>query len=67
MSISDGRGYTPTQAVEIAEAAVLLSGGQVPSWAHDIYVKVANHELTGDEAVELIKARMAAGTGGPST
>lgn len=56
-------GYTPTQAVELAEAAVLLSGGQVPAWARDIYTKIAHGELTGDAAVELIKTRLAQETG----
>lgn len=52
-------GYTPTQAVELAEAAVLLAGGQVPSWALDVYAQVAAGVLTGDEAAELIKAGLA--------
>lgn len=56
MTTAVQHGYTPAQAVELAEAAVLLSGGQVPAWAHDIYVKVANREITGDEAAEFIKA-----------
>ncbi|SLI00816.1 Uncharacterised protein [Mycobacteroides abscessus subsp. abscessus] len=49
-------GYTPTQAVELAEAAVLLSGGAVPEWARDLYTQVAHGQLTADEAAELIKA-----------
>lgn len=57
------RRYTPTQAVELAEAAVVLSGGQVPAWARDIYSKVAHGELTGAAAVELIKSRLAQETG----
>lgn len=52
-------GFTPAQAVELAEVAVLLSGGQVPTWARDIYAQVARGELTGDAAAELIKSRLA--------
>lgn len=55
-------GYTPAQAVELAEAAVKLSGGSVPAWVRDINVKVAHGELTGDEAVEQIKARITQGS-----
>ncbi len=58
-------GYTPAQAVELAEAAVLLAGGHVPAWARDIYTKVAHGEITGDEAAELIKAHQRAGAAQP--
>ncbi|MFA4085272.1 antitoxin VbhA family protein [Mycobacteroides salmoniphilum] len=52
-------GYTPAQAVQLAEAAVKLSGGKpVPAWVRDLTNKVAHGELSGDEAVAQIKARM---------
>lgn len=51
-------GYTPTQAVQLAEAAVKLSGGHVPAWVRDISTQVAHGELSGDEAVAQIKARI---------
>lgn len=58
MTTAVQHGYTPAQAVELAEAAVLLSGGELPEWTHDIYTRIANGELTGDAAVELIKSRL---------
>lgn len=59
MTTAVRHGYTPAQAVELAEAAVLLSGGELPAWTHDIFARIANGELTGDAAVEMIKSRLA--------
>lgn len=38
---------------------MLLSGGNLPTWTHGIYTRIADGELTGDAAVELIKTRLA--------
>lgn len=59
---ASGHGYTPTQAVQLAEAAAKLSGGHIPAWVRDINIKVAHGELTGDEAVQQIKARITQGS-----
>lgn len=42
------------KAVAFAEGASALAGLPTPDpWQHDLFMRVANHELTAEEAIQL--------------
>ena len=46
-------------AVAFAEGASALAGLPTPDpWEHDLFMRVANHELTVEEALQLVHERM---------